>query len=200
MLPLNSNKPIKLDVFFHFALLKSLNKTKGHLFSKEELEKVKELKCLSRNLFGISDIKYLKYLEKVYFSYCDINTIEGVSDLQNLTKLFFASNKITDISPLQNMVWLEEIDFNDNQITNIEALSKLINLKYIKFRKNNIEDIAPLVKNYENGGLRNNTFINLGLNPLNEKSINEYLPYLKKNDVSLSFYQIDEFGKLKNYQ
>lgn len=75
-----------------------------------------------------------------------------------LERLYLDYNKIVDIKPLQNLTELSLLGLGHNQIN----------------------DILPLVNNT---GLNNGDLVGLVSNPLNEISINRYIPELRARRV-----------------
>lgn len=72
---------------------------------------------------------------------------------------------------------------SDNQINNISSLSNLPNLQILLLQWNQITDIEPLILN---PGINSGDVIILTGNPLNDISINNYIPNLIARGVTLS--------------
>jgi hypothetical protein len=164
---------------------------------------------LSDNPFkDLSPLSYLTALERLEINHSsprDPNKIKDISSFKpvnprSLKYLYLFRNEITDITPISNETELSVLDISDNKITDISALSSLtkldrLNLSFnqisdisalskqpfyeLKLAGNKISDIKPLVNNTR---LQNGTKIDLIWNPLNQKSINEYIPELQKRN------------------
>lgn len=128
-----------------------------------------------------------------------------LSTLTGLTSLSAAQNGITDLSFVRNMGRLEHLSLDRNNIENIDALANLDSLTSLSLTANLITDIAPLaglsnlshirlatnrIANIE--ALRNllpntegRTSINLTENPLDNDSLQTYIPELERKGISV---------------
>lgn len=70
---------------------------------------------------------------------------------------------------------MEYLNLSDNQIDNINSLSNLPNLQDLLLHRNQIIDIEPLILNH---GINSGDVIVLTGNPLNDISVNNYIPDL----------------------
>jgi Leucine-rich repeat (LRR) protein len=104
--------------------------------------------------------------------------------MKKLIRLYIRLNKINDISGIKNLESLDYLDAADNEIKDISELQYLPNIHLIGLSRNQIEDILPLVNN---ANLGKGVYLYLDGNPLNEKSVNEYIPALQARGVSV-FY------------
>ncbi len=124
------------------------------------------------DLAAFSDLKELQLL---YLTFSSVNDISALTNLTNLRQIELSENKISDISPFINSKEMVTLRMTDNNITDISVLEYLEKLTDIRLSRNKIEDIGPLVKNQ---GIGEGVIIELIGNPLNEKSLNEYIPQL----------------------
>jgi|GEM_PF-631136 Leucine-rich repeat (LRR) protein len=135
---------------------------------------------------GVTDITSLANLTELNDALClEFNKITGISAVSKMTKLirlYIAFNQITNISGIKNLESLDYLEANDNQITDISELQYLSKIHYIALSRNKIVDIKPLV---DNPNLNSGVTLYLTENPLNDKSINEYIPALVKRGVSV---------------
>jgi hypothetical protein len=156
-------------------------------FSSFDFSALNSLISLSLNKNEISDISELFNATSLQGLDLSDNNITNISALTNLTKIYnlnLVNNQVIDISPLANLTSLSSLRLMSNKITDISALSSLTELKMINLAGNKISDIEPLVTNIKLG---KGTQIYLDGNRLNEKSINEYIPELKKRGVEVSY-------------
>jgi len=185
--------------------LSSLDITHNEVSNVDFLKNIYELKYLNLRenpIIDISVLANLTKLEKLWISYAPISNfdtlgglinlnhlsiewceLQNISFLKNLTELnglFLSKNNISDISSITELSKLEYLDISRNYIDDILALEKLENLFFIALFNNLIEDIYPLI---ENPGISKGDFLYIGGNPLNEISINEYIPILLKRGV-----------------
>lgn len=75
-----------------------------------------------------------------------IDTLNGISKLENLTELHINKGSVKDISELSKLKNLTFIDINSCYITEIPDFSELENLSSLYLGNNLIEDITPISK------------------------------------------------------
>ena len=109
-----------------------------------------------------------------------MSDISPILNFTNLTYLNLSGNNISSIQGLENLTNLETLYLWHNQIENIEPLKYLTNLQMLSLLLNNVKDIKPLV---ENPGIGDGDWIILTGCPLNETSVNTYIPQLKQRGV-----------------
>jgi len=114
----------------------------------------------------------------------DISDLTGLEYCTNLTKLYLMRNRITDLSPLSDLTSLTGLWLRENQISDVTPLENLSNLTVLGLRNNQISDIGPLV---DNVGLDEMDVVDIHGNPLNETSINTYVPELEQRGVIISW-------------
>jgi len=144
------------------------------------MKNLEELWISHSPIADISPVADLKKLSFLWLSKCEIADITPITNLTSLQLLYLKHNYITDISPLAGLVHLERLYLEDNQIVDISPLENLRELDLLILSKNQISDILPLVNN---SGLEEGDFVSLSSNPLNEISINEYIPALRNRGV-----------------
>ncbi len=110
----------------------------------------------------ISFVATLSVLEYLRLSHCNVYNISAISNCTHLVRLYLDNNNITDITSIEGLTDLNLLDLSNNRITNIE----------------------PLVNN---SGLGQGDTISLNGNPLDEISINLYIPELQNRGVTV-FY------------
>ena len=98
-------------------------------------------------------------------------TVEAIA---NLTRLEAGNANISDLTGLEYARNLRILDLSNNNISDISALAGLTSLNELNLSNNNISDIFPLVVNAEHNQMK----IKVVGNPLNDTSINTYIPIL----------------------
>lgn len=159
-------------------------------YSPIELVGLNDMRVLKASVCEIDEllgIEHCKSLNELYLELNDITNIERLHGLMELRKLYLKSNDIVDINPISSLTNLTHLNLGDNAISDLSAIRDLVNLKHLYLSMNRIEDILPLVENCNAGGLGEGDEIYLSRNPLNKASINEYIPYLNKKGVSISY-------------
>jgi len=146
------------------------------------LSKLKYLDMAGRGITNIMPLENLTELVLLNLSYNDLTEISSVSKMTKLIRLYIRRNNVEDLSGIRNLENLDFLDAADNQIKDITELQYLPQIHLIGLSGNNIEDISPLVNN---PNLGKGVYLYLGGNPLNEKSINEYVPLLIQRGVTV---------------
>ena len=98
-----------------------------------------------------------------------------VDEMATLTRLDTGYAAINDLTGLEAATNLQHLNLIGNAVTDISPLTGLTNLKVLRLEGNAISDLSPLV---ENVGLGNGDKVVVDDNPLNEASINAYIPLL----------------------
>ena len=181
------------------------------------LTNLTHLAIAPNDLTDISPLANLINLDTLYLSDNNLTDISPLANLTGLTVLSLWGNNISDISPLANLTGLNELDLHGNNISDISPLANLTKLTWLWLQKNNISDVSPLanltnlttLSLYENNisdispllafenpsshalfvngmnGVR--LKITLILNPLNDASINTYIPALREKGIRVSY-------------
>lgn len=155
--------------------------------SIEPLKNLTKLTHLDISGRGITDIKPLENCTNLVLlgiSYNSITEISSISNMKKLIRLYVRLNKITDLNGIMNLENLDFLDAADNLIIDISDLEYLPNIHLIGLSGNKIVDILPIVNN---SNLGEGVHLFLNENPLNEKSINEYIPVLISRGVRVNW-------------
>jgi Leucine-rich repeat (LRR) protein len=148
------------------------------------LVNLKELYFSDTSLNDLSALSNLINLKVLWFNNCNLDNISYLKKLINITTLKIAWNKVQDLSSLSQMKKLSWIALEQNKIIDLSSLQNLPNIQYIRLWDNQISDIKPLV---ENQGIGKGDIVGLDGNPLNEKSIKEYIPILQNRGVIVTW-------------
>ena len=171
------------DANFENLIRETLNKTSEKI-TNIDMQSILELSGYQRNIRNIKGIEYCTNLKELYLGDNDISDIIPLSNLTDLQNLSLHYNNINDLSPLINLVKLQSLVLADNNISDISPLSNLINLHFLKIGGNNISDIKSLL---QNRGIGDGDTLNIVDNPLNEISLNIYIPQLQSRGVILYY-------------
>ena len=160
--------------------------------SLSKLKELTELRISAKGRPSIYDIKPLdiKPLEDLlkikllWIIGCNVKDISPLKNLVNIENLHLAWNQISDITPLSNMKKLKWVALDKNEISDISPLRDLSNLRYVRLWDNQIKNIKPLV---ENPGIGKGDIVGLDGNPLDEISLNEYIPELQARGVLVTW-------------
>lgn len=135
--------------------------------------------CEITNLLPI--IPWLKGLISLTFLNLDVNKINDISPLQEITKLTSLNlswNQLTDITPLKDLADLKQLYLATNQISDITALQGLKNLTELYIGQNNIKDISPLQ------GLKELRILDLFSNKISDITPLKEIKNLRKVDLA----------------
>jgi hypothetical protein len=135
----------------------------------------------------LQDITFLKDLNhltrlKVNANLKDITPLTGLTQLTYLD--LWGTHELEDIQPLKNLDKLSVFIAWGCSIQDISSLQGLSNLSWLNIGSNKITDIAPLV---QNSGLGEGDKLDLRYNPLNDISINVYIPELRARGVEVQW-------------
>ena len=133
------------------------------------------------DLTPIGNLENLEFLEVTGMS------IVNISPLANNIKLYglvLDYNDIQNLSALQGLTELTYVNLGYNQIVNLTPLQGLTELQTVDLRFNAITDIQSLV---DNVGIGSGDQINLSGNPLNNTSLQTYLPQLRQRGVLVTY-------------
>ena len=187
-LNLSSNSISDISALKNLTSLKILdlqyNNTIKNISVLSNLTNLKSIKIAQSSISDVSPLGKCASLEVLWIDGCGIKDISSFEKLVNLKKIHMMSNKIEDISSLSGLNKLEYIVLDLNMISNISSLKLLENLQYVRLWDNKIKDIYPLVQNPK---IDSGDIVALKGNPLNEKSLRQYIPQLKARGVYVSY-------------
>jgi hypothetical protein len=89
----------------------------------------------------------------------NIDSLDGLELLRNLTVLNLQNNRIQSITPLASLPNLTFLDVGFNNITSIESVSGLFFLRQLYLDGNPIFDFNPLLANALNNGIGDGTLV-----------------------------------------
>lgn len=145
-------------VQFEDANLKVAIQTQMNV-EREILESdMEHLTMLNASSIGLKSIKGLEKAVNLEFLFLYDNSIEDLSPLAGLTKLYMLEleeNNVTNVNPLSNLTNLYILGLGNNPITKIDALAELTNLEGLALHNTQISDISALAN------LVNLTFVTL---------------------------------------
>ena len=150
----------------------------------KNLIQLEDLRMAEASIMDLTSLQNLTKLETLWFCDCGLEDISPLSHLTNIITLKLADGNIVDISPLAKMVKLEWVALELNKISDLSPLQNLTKLKYIRLWNNQIQNIKPLVDNLDIG---KNDVVGLNNNPLNDISINQYIPILQSREIYITW-------------
>ena len=90
-------------------------------------------------------IAALPNLKRLTLTDCELSTISGLENAQNLEYVDLSNNTIRNLEPLSYLMNLREINLQHNALTGLNALSGLTNLEKLDVSYNSLTSIAPIV-------------------------------------------------------
>ena len=148
------------------------------------LEDIQELEVSNLNLTDLSLFYNLNNLTSLVASNNQIVDISEISNLSGIKNIRLNNNQVSDISDIESLDSLEYLNLSNNQINNISSLSDLPNLQTLLIHWNQILDIEPLILNPD---INSGDVVILTGNPLNDISINTYIPQLVARGVTVAY-------------
>ena len=164
---------VNLEILFLAGV--TINSSFITLEPLRNLTKLKQLTLYDRSITDITPLQNLTELNYLALSYNSLTNISALSRMNKLLRLEIDLNNINDMSGIKNLINLDYLSADNNQIKDISELQYLPKIHVIGLSGNKIEDLLPLVNNTNIG---KGVYIFLSNNPLNQKSINEYIPAL----------------------
>ncbi|MFC1724711.1 leucine-rich repeat domain-containing protein [candidate division KSB1 bacterium] len=153
----------------------------GHL---SDMTLLKTLNLSKNQIVDLAPLASLTGLDSLNLSENIIRDLSPLSGLTNLEYLCLNSNVVQFISPLRNLSGLKILNLRDNFVSDIYILTYLTNLEYLDLADNSVYYIKALI---DNEGLGNGDIIYLFHNPLNNESINSFIPLLQQRGVTVYF-------------
>ena len=156
----------------------------SNLIPLSGLTKLEKLNLSENQIYDLAPLDTLTSLDSLDLSE---NYIRDLSPLAGLTKmeyLYLDYNVIQFISPLENLKDLKVLNIRSNQVSNLFVLSDLTNLDFLDLAYNEIYYIRYLV---DNPGIGSGDIIYLYDNPLNNESVNSFLPALRQRGVTVYY-------------
>ena len=191
------------DANFELVIREALETPTGDILDTD-MESLIYLDGSARSIADITGIEYCLNLDTLRITNNQIEDISLLARLDGLIFLSIGSNPITDISVLSNLTNLKRLHMGNIQATdysiiaslslleifgvagcnivNIDFLTNLPNLIKLYLSNNLITDIKPLI---DNQGIGTDDYIRLRNNPLNDLSINTYIPQLESRGVTV---------------
>ena len=80
---------------------------------------------------------------KINISNSNINSLNGIENLVNLTTLHCYGNQLTSLNGIENLVNLTELNCGNNQLTSLNGIENLVNLTLLQYHYNLIVHIPP---------------------------------------------------------
>ncbi len=165
----------------------SLMMPKGDIY-ESHLEQIVQLRdritrgdtAVALPLADLDGIQYCSNLKSLILEYAEITDISILAALSGLESLNLAYNEISDLSPLSGLTNLTDLNLNYNQVSDLSPLTNLTNLTNLDLYYNRISDISPLL---ENTALGPGVTVFIRQNPLNDESINVYIPQLEERGL-----------------
>jgi hypothetical protein len=147
------------------------------------LTKLRSLELAGRDISDLSALENLTELKYLGLYNNKVTKIAPLAKMKKLERLVLGINQVNDLKGLSSLDNLDYLDLAVNQVKDISELQYMKKLTLIGLSNNKIEDLSPI---YNNPNIGNKTDLYLNGNPLNEKSINEYIPALIKRGVYVS--------------
>ncbi|CAL5990766.1 leucine-rich_repeat domain-containing protein [Hexamita inflata] len=134
---------------------------------------------------------------KLKINKCGLQTITGISEMQQIVELDLGFNSIRHINELEALVNLQVLNLQNNDIYRISSLGNLKQLKSVNLTNNKVIFSQPL--NYMKGQLlidNNLVTDNVALKNQNKPQLIDYQNFLGPNNTE---GQVKELAKINSY-
>ncbi|EIP2514804.1 leucine-rich repeat protein, partial [Listeria monocytogenes] len=128
--------------------------------SQSELDKPTIISAYNKNIQSIEGLQYVNNLTQLHLYDNQISDVSPLAALNNLTYLDLDDNQISDVSPLAALNKLTLLYLANNQISDVSPLVALNKLTYLVLSNNQISDVSPLA------ALNNLTYLVLSNNQI----------------------------------
>lgn len=187
-LDIHSKNIWNLEGIRYCSNLENLDLGNNHFYSINDLKYLNALTILdisdNQNISSYTPLFYLTTIQELDISHNQVNNLAFLVKSDSLRRLSAGSCQLKNIIDIQNKPLLEYINLIDNNITNIHSLATVVNISTLLLNNNKIIDIEPLM---DNPGLSTGDIVMLSNNPLNDISINEYIPELINRGVNIIY-------------
>lgn len=131
------------DKHFEAVVRNMLIKPAGDIY-QSDVNRITELKLDGKNIESIEDVAHLKNLTSLSCYYNNITDISCLKELSKLETLDLPENQISDISSLGSLANLKELRIFNNKISDISCLKGLSNLEILYADSNEITNVSSL--------------------------------------------------------
>ena len=152
--------------------------------TEEDMLSIHEIYGAYNEITDIKGIEFCTNLHTLDLQHNNLTDISLLSDLTIIHYLNLRNNNIADISPISDLIIMEELYLNHNEIVDIGPIKPMRKIAKLFLHNNNIVNIEPLVVN---SGIDDGDSVELRNNPLNSKSINNYIPRLERRGVTVHY-------------
>lgn len=137
----------ELDPVLHKAVCEALGYAEGIALTEEDYLYVTNITMFNEDINTIDGISKLQNLEYLYISGGNITDISEVAKLEKLTVLGINSCLVREIPDLSNCTQLTEVHFSGNLIEDISSLGEIPMLEFVNLSDNRISSLEPLKDN-----------------------------------------------------
>lgn len=149
-LHINSNNIKEIEPLFKLSKLQILNLSNNPLQNIEGIEQLKELRDLNLRTChvrsGLDELQQLHNLSVLDVSEMGLNSIEALTSIPSLTKLYAVQNNIRSLKGIEKLENLQELHLTSNTITDVKPLYALKNLRILNIDYVNAIELAKLKK------------------------------------------------------
>jgi Leucine-rich repeat (LRR) protein len=137
----------------------------------------KVVSCSNNNLLDLKGISEFNELEKLYCYKNGIKSLEHLNKSYNLNELNTSDNNLSNLNGIESCLKLKTLYCSNNNIKNIDAIKNLINIERLDISNNKLSNV-DVIKNLKN--LKVLYFYNNNFNP---SYLNEISKWCKENNI-----------------
>ncbi len=141
------NNILSLEDVRHFVNLRDLSVNFTGLSDLSALPELTNLSSLTLQGQRLGDVGEIANMTNLYFLNLQYNLLQDISlltGLSNLKQLYLYNNQITDLTPLGTLTGLQVLSVAQNNVSDLSPLAELTNLVDLSVQVNNISDLSPL--------------------------------------------------------
>jgi len=139
--------------------------------TRVEITTLESLACSGYNIESIEGIQQLEQLKYLDVSRNSITQVNPISALENLIYLDISNNKIQSIDPIYGNISLLELEASFNAIRDVSGIRNLRQINTLILSNNNFSSIEPI------NGLKDLVLLDISKNKLSD--LDEFLKHSK---------------------
>lgn len=146
-LDLSKNTLRNINILGEMKNLKELYLANNAITSLDALSGLTEVETLDVSYNSIHTLEPLRGMYNtmtvLLASHNQLDSINGIPDLQKIKKLDLSHNQISDVTALILLAEMNELDLSNNALTSIRGFEMLMQLQRLKLAHNEITELPP---------------------------------------------------------
>lgn len=89
-----------------------------------QISKVETLVVIFHPIQQLGDLSHMAGLTGLFVNNCQLQSLKGIEDLEQLKLLYATVNEITDIKPIKKLTHLADFQFAHNKVASLKGITK----------------------------------------------------------------------------